>query len=146
MGKIYFAGSIRGGRNDRVLYREIIGYLQQYGEVLTGHIGNEDLSPSGETNMLDQEIYDRDMAWLTSADSVVAEVTVPSLGVGFEIATAIGLQKKILCLYRSGDERRLSAMIAGCPSVFVKEYSTFEEAQRLIDAFFIDRRRRHIAV
>jgi hypothetical protein len=37
-------------------------------------------------------------------------------------------------------------MIAGCPSVFVKEYSTFEEAQRLIDAFFIDRRRRHIAV
>ena len=44
--KIYFAGSIRGGRNDKELYSQIIRHIQKYGEVLTEHIGNEFLSNS----------------------------------------------------------------------------------------------------
>jgi hypothetical protein len=36
--KIYFAGSIRGGREDAALYLEIIEYLKTFGEVLTEHI------------------------------------------------------------------------------------------------------------
>lgn len=41
--KIYFAGSIRGGRQDTALYERIIKQLQQYGHVFTEHVGNPDL-------------------------------------------------------------------------------------------------------
>lgn len=43
--KIYFAGSIRGGRKDAGLYKKIIDYLGKYGEVLTEHIGNKKILP-----------------------------------------------------------------------------------------------------
>jgi len=135
MNKIYFAGSIRGGRSDLELYRKIIGRLQLHGEVLTEHVGNSNLTPLGETGMTDREIYDRDMAWLSSCDLIVAEVSVPSLGVGFEIASAIRMKKKALCLYRVHDGRRLSAMIAGCPDVVLREYTDYNDVVRIIDDF-----------
>ena len=39
--KIYFAGSICGGRDDAALYRQIIVMLMEYGEVLTEPLGEE---------------------------------------------------------------------------------------------------------
>ena len=42
--KIYFAGSIRGGRDDVKLYQQIINFISGYGEVLTEHVGNENLT------------------------------------------------------------------------------------------------------
>jgi 2'-deoxynucleoside 5'-phosphate N-hydrolase len=48
MKKIYFAGSIRGGRDDVNLYFEIIDYLKSFGEVLTEHVGDNSLSSNGE--------------------------------------------------------------------------------------------------
>ncbi|MEX1014904.1 MAG: nucleoside 2-deoxyribosyltransferase, partial [Candidatus Paceibacterota bacterium] len=80
--KIYFAGSIRGGRDDKDLYFEIIKLLGNYGEVLTEHIGDSNLSVSKEGDSGDRYIYNRDMIWLNEADIVIAEVTTPSLGVG----------------------------------------------------------------
>ena len=38
--KIYFAGSIRGGRVDADLYRRIIQFMQQTDTVLTEHVGS----------------------------------------------------------------------------------------------------------
>ncbi len=134
--KIYFAGSIRGGRGDSERYRDIIRYLQEYGQVLTEHIGDEKLTADGESAMTDREIFERDLAWLKSADVVVAEVTSPSLGVGFEIATALQLHKKILCLFHPGTGTRLSAMIAGCNRIVVKNYSTLAEIKVSIDLYF----------
>ncbi len=37
--KIYFAGSIRGGRVDAPIYQFLIAYLSSFGEVLTEHVG-----------------------------------------------------------------------------------------------------------
>ncbi len=136
MKKIYFAGSIRGGRGDHALYKNIISHLQCYGEVLTEHVGHEEITASGEAGMTDREIYERDLAWLAASDTVVAEVTTPSLGVGFEIARAADLGKKILCLCRPREDQSLSAMISGCPEIRVAEYRAFEDAQQIIDAFF----------
>lgn len=136
MRKIYFAGSIRGGRDDYELYSEIIGYLQNFGEVLTEHVGQKQITDMGETGMSEQEIYARDIAWLTSADVIVAEVTTPSLGVGFEIARATDLKKQVLCLYRIRDERRVSAMISGCPDLLLKEYKKWAEIEDTLDKFF----------
>ena len=80
--KIYFAGSIRGGRDDAPLYHEIIALLTEYGDVLTEHIGDIGLTAAGEDGLPDATIYERDMGWLAEADAVIAEVTVASLGVG----------------------------------------------------------------
>ena len=133
--KIYFAGSIRGGREDADLYEEIIDYLKEYGEVLTEHIGKKDMHKMGEKHMSDREIHDRDMDWLDESDCIVAEVTVVSLGVGYEIGRAVEKGKKILCLYRPQEGKRLSAMISGSQEVTNAEYRTLDEAKDVIMQF-----------
>lgn len=136
MKKIYFAGSIRGGRNDLLIYKKIINHLQLFGEVLTEHVGDASLTSLGEVEKSSHEIYARDLDWLTSAEFVVADVSTPSLGVGFEIAKALELNKKVLCLYRIQEDKRLSAMLTGCPNIQISEYQIFEDVQKIIDDFF----------
>ncbi|MCA1759254.1 MAG: nucleoside 2-deoxyribosyltransferase, partial [Bacteroidales bacterium] len=115
--KIYFAGSIRGGREDAALYAQIIEYLKNFGEVLTEHIGDPRLTHLGYDGPTDRFIHDRDLDWLLSAHVVIAEVTTVSMGVGYEIGRAVANGKKVLCLFRPDSGRNLSAMIAGCPDV-----------------------------
>lgn len=134
--KIYFAGAIRGGREDAELYGQIVKHLQTYGEVLTEHVSDKDLTTFGETKFSEEYIHDRDLAWMEEADVIVAEVTTPSLGVGYEIGIAVENNKKVLCLYRPQIGRRLSAMVAGCSKLTNLKYETLEEAKEIIDSFF----------
>ena len=134
--KIYFAGAICGGRDDAKLYEKIIAYLGGRGDVLTEHVGNIELSGKGETTKKDNEIYFRDMKWLHSADAVVAEVTTPSLGVGYELGIAEKLIKPVLCLYRPRKGKRLSAMVKGNNKFTFREYQSLTDAQSCIDTFF----------
>lgn len=133
---IYFAGSIRGGRDDRALYAEIIRLLRKYGHVLTEHIADETLTDSGEA-LRDTDIHDRDLEWLRSATYMVAEVTTPSLGVGYEIGRAVEWKLPILCLFRTVDGRTVSAMISGCKGVQMAEYSNTADLPRILDLFFL---------
>lgn len=136
--KIYFAGSIRGGREDIYLYAEIVNYLHKYGEVLTEHVADPTLLEQGEQNLTDNEIHDRDMDWLTQSEVVVAEVTAPSLGVGYELRAAFELDKKILCLFRQQKDKNLSAMISGNSEITLGKYNKIDEAFKVIDGFFQD--------
>lgn len=133
--KIYFAGSIRGGREDAALYLQIINFLSTFGTVLTEHIGDPTLSELGDDGPTDQNIHDRDLEWLQSADVLVAEVTTVSMGVGYEIGRAVESGKKILCLYRPNSGKNISAMIAGCKDLELKHYEKLEEAQTAISEF-----------
>lgn len=133
--KIYFAGSIRGGRDDKKLYLEIINLLGKYGKVLTEHIGDKTLSAMGEDGPTDEYIYDRDMAWLNEADVVVAEVTTPSLGVGYEIGKMED-KKPTLCLYREQDGKRISAMIGGNKNVKIEKYIVLKDLDSILERFF----------
>ena len=133
--KIYFAGAIRGGRDDAALYLEIVKLLRAYGEVLTEHVAAAGLSVLGESKD-DRSIHDRDLAWLKDADCLVAEVTTPSLGVGFEIAKATDWGKRTLCLFRPSTGRALSALIAGSERVTVREYETTADLRKIFDEFF----------
>ena len=47
MLKVYFAGSIRAGRNDSQLYHKILKLLQKYGTVLTEHVGDPNMDEKG---------------------------------------------------------------------------------------------------
>ena len=136
--KIYFAGSIRGGRADKELYFKIIDLLSKYGEILTEHVGNKKLSHTGEDGQNDKYIYDRDMQWLEQADVVIAEVSTPSLGVGYEIAKAEG-SKRTLCIYRPEEGRFLSAMVGGNKNLILKEYSTIDDIKKVFNEFFAEK-------
>ena len=121
--KIYFSGSIRGGRGDVSIYQEIILYLNQFGKVLTEHVGDDSLKSTGEVGKDNKAIHDRDLELLLKSDIVIAEVTNPSLGVGYEIAKAIEYRKRIFCIYRNIDNKQISAMILGSSDLICLEYS-----------------------
>ncbi|XP_052214881.1 2'-deoxynucleoside 5'-phosphate N-hydrolase 1-like [Dreissena polymorpha] len=134
--KIFFGGSMRGGRQDAEIYERLIEKLQTYGEVLTDHVGSKDVEKN-ETDATDKCIYDRVVRWLEESDVVVAEVTQTSIGVGYEIGRAVAMGKKILCLCRPSPDKRLSAMIAGAHNgtTFVVKNYTEEEAEQIFKDF-----------
>ena len=76
-------------------------------------------------------IYERDVKWLEECNIVVAEVSVPSLGVGYELAFAEKLNKKVICVY---DETiNISAMIKGNKYFNSISYSNDEELITKLD-------------
>ena len=130
--KIYFAGSIRGGRQDAEFYTALISYIKSKNAiVLTEHIGDNNLLQN-EKKLTDKEIYLRDIAWIKESDIVIAECTRPSLGVGYELAFAEKLNKPVNVLYRN-KECNLSAMISGDDYFNIFSYETKEEAFNIID-------------
>ena len=134
--KIYFAGAIRGGRDDALVYKQIIEFLQNIGQVLTEHIGDQNLNQQGEIGNRDEFIYTRDMKWINSADVIIAEVTKPSLGVGYELAIAEKLNIPVLCLYRYSKDSKISAMIMGNNKLECLQYDNILEAQYILEKFF----------
>jgi nucleoside 2-deoxyribosyltransferase len=122
-----------GEATDPEMVLFLIEHLKRYGAVLTEHIG--DVLNGNEVNVTDEEIFLRDVAWLREADVLVAEVTAPSLGVGYEIGVAEALGKPVLCLHRNRQGRRLSAMLAGNHGLVVRKYGALEEALWFIDEF-----------
>ena len=124
--KIYFAGSIRGGRVDADLYKRLIAYLQRTNIVLTEHVGSSKLNLMEQGRSKDALIYDRDTAWLRECDIVVAECTCPSLGVGYELAYAEKLGKPCHIFYDKS-KTQLSAMLTGDPYFQIHPYDSEEE-------------------
>ena len=121
--KVYFAGSIRGGRQDAELYRKIISVINETDKVLTEHVG--DLSLSLVEGQGDKAIYEQDTAWLRESDIVIAECSQPSLGVGYELAYAEKIGKPVHIFYRVGIN--LSAMLSGDDYFELHSYNDEEE-------------------
>ena len=114
----------------------IIHYLEKFGVVLTEHVGSTELSEKGELSRTDNDIFQRDLSWLQSADAVVAEVSTPSLGVGYELGIAEKLKIPVLCLYRLIIGKRLSAMINGNKKFQCQVYQGLDETKTHINNFF----------
>jgi len=136
---IYFSGSISGGRADVALYSRIVEALEGEGyRVLAGAVAAEDVGAGGET-LHPPDICARDVGWVDESDLVVAEVSVPSLGVGYEIAYATRVRRiPVIALYRRAFTKRCSAMIAGDPGVQLLEY---EDASAMLPALLESIRR-----
>lgn len=120
---IYFSGSISGGRQDVATYREIVAALEADGHhVLAGAVTSEEIGAHGEALGV-QDIFNRDIGWIDVADMVVAEVSVPSSGVGYEIAYARYRREiPVICLYRPAYTKRCTAMISGDAGIELIEY------------------------
>jgi len=112
--RIYFCGSMRAGRQDVDLYGVLVQKLQQYGEVLTPFVADKSITNLGSEHPGGEKgIHDRDVELLERSHVVVAEVTQPSLGVGYELGRAVAMNLPILCLYRPQEGKLLSGMIRG---------------------------------
>lgn len=126
MKKIYFAGAIAGGRDKQKEYLELIDYLANFGEVLTKDIWNEDLT---NQENVEEYLYKRHKIWLDAADIIIAEISIPSLGVGYELGYFEAKTKPIICLYDENSKKGLSSMISGNEKNYLIKYKNLEEVK-----------------
>ena len=110
---IYFACSITGGREYQAIYQSITDTLLDYGHIIpTAHLADPGVVKF--ENFVDaREVYIRDVNWIEGCDLLIAEISTPSHGVGYEIAYALNLKKPVVCLYQEGV--KVSKMITGNP-------------------------------
>lgn len=130
--KVYFAGSIRGGREDAALYQRVIAHINQTDQVLTEQVGDLSRSILEQGRNKDALIYQQDTSMLKACDLVIAECTRPSLGVGYEMAYAEQLHKPVYIFYRH-QEAQLSAMLAGDPYFHIQSYDTEAQLLQAVD-------------
>jgi hypothetical protein len=108
---IYFSCSLTGGRQDESVYMTIVDHLLEIGhDVPTAHLAHPQVMDM-ERIVDARGVYERDMAWVEACDALIAEVSTPSHGVGYEIAVALNRGKPVLCCYRDGVT--VSKMITG---------------------------------
>jgi nucleoside 2-deoxyribosyltransferase len=123
---IYFACSITGGRELEAFYQDFVAALEADGHIIpTSHLAQSE-SMEGERLLTPRDVYERDVKWVRECDVLIAEVGVPSHGVGYEIGYALNAGKPVLCLAQDG--RRVSKMITGNASLEMRTYSTLAEA------------------
>jgi 2'-deoxynucleoside 5'-phosphate N-hydrolase len=135
---IYFSCSITGGRQDEPAYQDLVAALLADGHsVPTAHLARTDIQ-TAEAQTLPEDVYRRDMDWIRTCDAVVAEVSTPSHGVGYEIAAALMLGKPVFCCYRS--DRRVSKMITGNshPAMRLCAYRSPAEAVAAMQQFLVE--------
>ena len=134
--KIYFCGSISGGRKYLETYERMVEHLKVKGYwVLTEHVADPNVLAS-ESEFTPEQIYIRDIEWLNECDCVIAEVSNPSLGVGYEICYALRKYTPVLCIYEKGVF--LTRMLVGNNSegLLVKEYESEADWKKIMDLFF----------
>jgi 2'-deoxynucleoside 5'-phosphate N-hydrolase len=136
---IYFALSITGGRDFESVYQAVVQALVREGH----HVPTAHLAESGITSLeavIDpREVYERDVAWIRACDVLIAEVSIPSHGVGYEIGFALELGKPVLALYQNGC--RVSKMISGNPdpNLTVQMYQSTADAIQKAEGFLSHR-------
>ena len=129
---IYFACSITGGRVDEGAYQRIVQILLGDGhQVPTAMLAQSD-GIDEEASADPIEVYERDTAWIRGCDVVVAEISTPSHGVGYEIGYALSQGKRVLCLYRQ--DVKISKMISGNQdeNLIRRAYSDHDDAIRIL--------------
>ncbi len=133
--KIFLSASIRGGRQLLETYQFILTLLEGQGhEVMNPHVADRDVEEK-EVSMTEEQIFSRDMDALEVSRALIAEVSLASTGVGYEICHAIGKGIPVLCVHRPGSN--VSAMVRGNPRIAIKEYGSEEELSRILAEFMV---------
>jgi hypothetical protein len=140
MKKIYFACAITGGRDHAHRYPTIVRYIKDAGMHVLSELFAEQSVQAGKgigmkKGMKPAEIWEWDLNWVREADAIIAEITQPSLGVGYEIAKAHEWGKPVLALYHPQPDKKPSSMIVGSPNVTLFEYKDIREVEPVIISF-----------
>ena len=130
--KIYVSGSIYGGRGKIETYKTMIKALELYGEVCDKQIIDEDILKKEEYQS-DESIFKELENKLQTADLIFAEVTIPSLGVGYELGFADKLGKRIIAIYDLNMIDKVSTMIRGNKRIKLIGYHDISEIVNHLD-------------
>jgi len=128
--KIYFCGSMTGSRQKQANYEEIIRFLKGYGEVLNEFVADKkvvDYEPS--------IVFKRDYSNMKIADICIADISIASTGVGFELGIFYNLDVPVLVLF---DENLPlpSSLPRGTDKFTVLSYKSIENEKNIIEKFF----------
>ena len=137
--KVYLACTVRGDRSGVLAGRAICERLQQNGhEVLTTHLLADDVE-GAEARLTEEQIYRRDLDWLTSCDVLVAEASGSSYGVGFEVGFVLGRApqtgQRVVLLYDAARRGAISRLISGNCDAACQTfgYTSIEDLSAAID-------------
>ncbi len=130
--KIYMSGSIYGGTQKIDTYKKLIEALKNYGEILDEQIADEN-TIAKEAFQNDEDIYKDLESKLKIADIIFAEVSIPSLGVGYELGFADKLGKRIIAIYDETYTPKVSTMIRGNKRIRLIPYKDISEIINNLD-------------
>lgn len=131
---IYCAGPIRGDVTYQKFYTNMIDYIENQGHTVLAEFSDKF---SSTIPLTDKQTYKRNLKWIDGSKLMIAEISGPSLGVGFEIAYAI-FQRKIpvfaLCIL---DAQNVSFMLSGCdsPLLSIQKYKNVDDMKSIIKNF-----------
>src|SRR5712692_6215178 len=142
MMRIYLACTVRGNRGGVRAGRAICERLQQHGhEVLTTHLLADDVD-AAESRLSEEDVYLRDIDWLSRCEVLVAEASGSSYGVGFEVGYVLGRAastgQRVVLLYETARRHAISRLIIGngddaCTTF---AYTSMEDLTAFIDRHF----------
>lgn len=135
---IYFACSITGGRKDEQKYGRIVSYLLENGHVVptAGLANSEFIKLDKLGNPI--EVYERDTGWIRESEVLIAEISTPSHGVGYEIGYALDRSIPVICLYQEG--KSVSKLILGNrnPNLTTFAYVNIEDALEFVSKYLLE--------
>jgi nucleoside 2-deoxyribosyltransferase len=133
--KIYFACAIVGGRQDEAIYQQIVDTLLADGHEVPTAMNAGPAWQHMEGSPDPNEVYRRDTGWIDESQVLIAEVSTPSHGVGYEISYALDRGKPVLCIFRR--EARVSKMLTGntMPGITVAAYGDVSEVIDVMRGF-----------
>jgi hypothetical protein len=140
--RIYLACTVRGDRGGVLAGRAICQRLQSHGhEVLTTHLLADDVD-AAESALSEQEVFRRDLDWLSQCDVLVAEASGSSYGVGFEVGYVLGRAQetgqRVVLLYDAARGGSISRLIVGnCDGACTTlGYRSLTELSAFLDSHF----------
>jgi 2'-deoxynucleoside 5'-phosphate N-hydrolase len=131
---VYCAGAIKGDASFKEYYKEIVKIVKSF-----QHAALSEMNPEFHSAipLTDNQIFQRDIKWLEKSNMMIAEISGPSLGVGFEISYALNVRKiPVLAVYNAEIEK-VSSMIAGCDSelLSIRKYYNNSELKDIVKGF-----------
>ena len=135
--KIYVSGSIYGGTQKIETYKMLIEELEKYGEVLDKQIADPN-TIANEVYQKDEDIFNDLEEKLIIADVLIAEVSIPSLGVGYELGFADNHNKKIIAIYDKNYTPKVTTMIRGNKRITLIPYQRIEEITNNLDKLLVE--------
>lgn len=124
--KVYMSGSIYGGREKLETYKQIIKELEKYAEVINKNIADDEVLEK-EAMQKDEDVFTDLELKLKSADLIFAEVTIPSLGAGYELGFADSIGKNVIGIYDKTITQKVSTMIRGNKRITLIPYENINE-------------------
>lgn len=131
---IYCAGPIRGDVSYQKFYAEVINHIEAEGHSALAEFNGKF---SVSIPLTDRQIYKRDLKWIDGSKLMIAEISGPSLGVGFEIAYAVFQRKIPVLALVNSNVKNVSAMLSGCDSslLTISKYHNMEDMKNIITEF-----------